>query len=156
MIDAIRSSLIQFFEHPDIAWLLAKAPFLKDLALHQPIALTVFTSLVLLMLIMVMVSGGGDRPAPDQQQEKPRVINKTLRRKLARLRHSKMPLYPVEVTDDHMIRMPEPEAEKPVDMPSSDISSQPIEGNSLNITKEQLSLEAKAMLEKLHQDGKTN
>jgi len=154
MMDTIRSQLIQFFEHPDIAWLLAKSPFIQDLALQQPIALTVFVGVIVLMLILLIFSSGKNRNTSDQMQGHSRVISKTLHRKLARLRHSKMPLYSVEVTEDHMIRKPEPEPEKPLDMPSLDSQSQPIEGNSLDITTQRLSPDAKAMLEKLRQDGK--
>ncbi|MBL6603243.1 MAG: hypothetical protein ISP46_03830 [Alphaproteobacteria bacterium] len=157
MMDTIRSALIQFFEYPDVAWLLAKMPFIQDLALNQPLTLTVFVSLIFVLLIMLIFSSSGKpQPKSDHNQDSQRVLNKTLRRKLARLRHTKMPLYSIEVTEDHMIRMPEPEAEKPMDTPSLDRQSQPIEGNSLDITKNRLSPEARAMLEKLHQDGKAN
>jgi hypothetical protein len=155
MIDTIRSTLIQFFEHPDIASVLAKVPFLQELALNYPIGVTVFTGVIVILLILIVITRYNKRKKPSQNQEKPKVLNAKLRRKLARLRHRELTLYPVEVTEDHMIRTTPVEAESPIASPAMDNETQAIIGNSEDITKNQLSPDARAMLEKLQRDGKT-
>ena len=155
MIDTIRSSLIQFFEHPDVASVLAKVPLLQEIALNDPIGVTVFTGVIVILLFLMVIVRDKKHKKPDQKQERPRPLNAKLRRKLARLRYSELTLYPVEVTENHMIRTPPPEAESQISSPEMNNETQAIIGNSEDITKNQLSPNARAMLEKLQQDSKT-